>query len=274
MPGQFIYLPDVEPAATANSPRIIQTLADSIALNTPGLKHVVSARAMTVGANGIQARCRYTGAALSARGLNADRFEITTVNGMKALGSGPAASGGQGAIAGLALPVGSLTPSYTQVLVLNLDDLDREGNYLTNVLCGFNGETYIRRVLRHYGVLYENPAGAGKFNIGASDNYVVTMDPPAGPWMVIVLDFDSSTRRMSMSINQAEVFSSAINTTAFTPPDETAYLELGYHVSNRGLRNSKIGDLYTFGESLLANTITRQQLQALVSALVDEYSIA
>lgn len=272
-PGKLIIL-DIEVPAAAGAPRIDMIPAELTAVKIASLRHVVSARSMeAVEGGGVIARCGLTGQLLIPKGAQPERLQLSSVGGRIGLGSGPAASGGQGAIVGLALPAGSLTASYTMVTAVAVDALDRAGNYITNLLSGFNGDDYINTLLRHYGAARPAPGPNDKFVTGASSNYTLTMDPPNTTWAIVIVDYNAQTQRISIAINQALTFTSAIDSATFNPPD-TAYVEIGYHLSNLSLRNSKLGELYTFDDSLLRTPLGQAQLQTLMADMKAYYAIA
>ncbi len=275
MAGQLIRLPGVTAAAAAGAPRIIMTAPDAVAAKIASLRHVVSARSMTaLAGGGVSGRCRLTGQPLTPMGAGADRWQIVTVGGREGLYSGPAASGGQGVAASIALPAGSLTRSYTVVAACSLDSADRLGNYLTNFILGFDGGAPTRRVFRAYGMQYAVVDVRNKLVTGSGEFTSVSEEIPATDWGIFVADYNHETRVISLSMNDADTFTQATETVATPTPSAAAVLEIGYRNSNNSLRNSKVGDVYTFSESLLSTELGASQLKALVGELKTYYSIA
>lgn len=275
MAGQLIRLPGVTAAAAAGAPRIIMTAPDAVAARIASLKHVVSARSMrALNGGGVEGRCRLTGQPLTPMGINTDRWQIVTVGGREGLYSGPAASGGQGAAASLALPPGSLTQSYTLVGAFAWEAADRAGNYLTNFVVGFDGAVATRRAFRAYGQQYSVVEGRNSIATGSGEFTSIYEPIPLTEWGIFVADYNHATRVISLSVNDADTFTQRTETVATPTPSAAAYLELGYHNSNNALRNSKIGDLYTFSESLLSTELGAAQLKQLVAELKTYYAIA
>ncbi|NQD72910.1 hypothetical protein [Pseudomonas sp. CM27] len=275
MAGQLIRLPGVTAAAAAGAPRIIMTAPDAVAAKVASLKHVVSARSMTaLSGGGVTGRCRLTGKLLVPMGVDVARWQILTLGGKAALYSGPAASGGQGAAASIALPPGSLTQSYTAVGAFAWDAADRAGNYLTNFVVGFDAGAPTRRLFRAYGQQYATVEARNSLATGSGEFTSVYEAIPLTEWGIFVADYNNDTRVISLSINDADSFTQRTETVATPTPSADAYLELGYHNSVNALRNSKIGDLYTFSESLLSTELGAAQLRELVAEMKTYYGIA
>lgn len=275
MAGQLIRLPGVTAAAASGAPRIIMTAPDAVAAKVASLKHVVSARSMTaLTGGGVAGRCRLTGQPLTPMGAGADRWQIVTVGGREGLYCGPAASGGQGVAASIALPPGSLTRSYTVVAACAVDSADRLGNYLTNFILGFDAGAPTRRVFRTYGLQYAVVEVRNKLVTGSGEFTSAAEDLPGSEWGVFVADYNHETRVISLSINDADTFTQITETLATPTPSAAGVLEIGYRNSNNSLRNSKVGDVYTFGESLLSTVLGASQLKSLVAEMKTYYSIS
>lgn len=77
---------------------------------------------------------------------------------------------------------------------------------------------------------------------------------------------------LSLSINSATAFTTVLKTAAaqFTAQ---SFLEIGYHSSINRMTASKVGDLFTFNNSLLNTELGPEQLSSLISALKAEYGI-
>lgn len=269
MSGQVIRL-DIEVDAASSAPRIDMTPADVIAAKISSLKHVVSPRELkAVATGGVAGRCRSTGLSLIPKGTQATALTLSDVAGKRALGLSAA-----GAVASLALPAGSMTDSYTLVIAVNTNPLDLVSGAPVNYLSGFNGsDAYTSATLRYYGAAAAPPRTSRFVTIGPSTTGTETFaDHSSEGWVVLVVDFDNNTRQLSIAANQTEIFE-VVTKGASVSQDPGAYFEIGYHVSGIGLRSSKVGDLFTFGESLLANSFGRGQLADLVSAMKDDYGI-
>ncbi|MFJ2449014.1 DUF2280 domain-containing protein [Pseudomonas sp. NPDC087626] len=134
--------------------------------------------------------------------------------------------------------------------------------------------TYITAALRYYGQAYASPTtNADKFtSLAPTTSGAIAPAPGAlTGWNVVVIDFNNETRVLSVSVNQVTTFTAVLKSTpaAFAP---TSYLEVGYH-PGAALLNSKLGDLYTFNDSLLKAELGRLQLADLVIALKAYYVI-
>lgn len=270
MAGHYIQLPITVPVSTG-APKLTTTPADLVAGRISSIKHSVAARSLEAipGTGGVSGFCRVTGLPLTPKGTGQAALSVTSVGGLAALGSG-----GQIVPASLALPLGSFGGSYTLVLALALDSGDRTGASVLNLISGFNGETYIRRALRYYGQASTAPGVAGKMVTGAGDYLTVAVDAAATTWQIVTVDYNSVTKKTTVAINQIAVFTEATDTGTFTPPAADAYFELGYHLSNNSMRNSKFGDLYVFGESLFSTDFGKSQLSDLVATMKTYYGIA
>ena len=269
MAGQLIVLPGVTAAASAGAPRINMNGPDTVAAKIASLKHVVSARSLTAApSGGVVGRCRATGAALVSKGAGAAQLALFDIAGKQGLGVNSRAA------AGLALPGGSLTSSFTLVAAIAINAADRAGTLATNFLSGFNvSDAYIATLLRNYG------AAAGGFasKVAAGNtttNNLASANAPAGTWGVVVIDYNNDTKTMSVAVDQGASFSVTAMVNTFAPP-EGSYLELGYHVDGGfGLRDSKIGDVYTFSDSLQRTSLGKTQTVDLVNQLKAYYGIA
>ena len=269
MAGQLIVLPGVTVAASVGVPRVNMNIPDTIASKIVSLKHVVSARALApVVTGGVSGRCRATGAALVSTGALATSLALSEVGGK--VGWGISGVGG----GGLALPAGSLTASFTMVMAVARSAADVAGGAICNFLSGFDGtDTFISMLARYYGTAStsttrQNNMVSSTVAVGTS----VQMLMPAGAWDIFIIDFDAATRLLSIATNQSEPFYSATMASAFAPP-VGSYLEIGYHVDSNGLRSSKVGDLYTFNDSLRRTDFGKTQLAELVASLKWYYGI-
>jgi hypothetical protein len=273
MAGQLIILPGVTAAASAGAPRISMNAPDSVAAKIASLKHVVSARALdALPGGGVSGRCRNTGAALTPKGTGTALLATTTLAGRKGLGLSVAGN------AGLALPPGSLTNSFTLVIAVYLGAGDTSSNSLINLLAGFDAaDTYISAPLRYYGQAYPTPiTRADKFvSWGPNSTGVATAETLrlTTGWNIVVIDYNNENRMVSIAVNQAASFIAATKAEV-TDFASTSYLEIGYHLSINRLVESKIGDLYTFSDSLLRMDLGKTQLAELIAALKTYYVIA
>ena len=270
MAGQLIVLPGVTVAASAGVPRINMNAPDTIASKISTLKHVVSARTLTaVAGGGVSGRCRVTGALLTPKGAQAASLGLADVAGKIGLGISGAGGGG------LALPVGSLTSSFTMVMAIARAAADIAGGGVINFLSGFSGDDTLYSMLaRYYGATSSTTARQN--NVAASTGVVgnaAQVVMPSGAWDVVVVDYDAASRLISIAVNQAALFNSVTMSAPLVPP-AGSYVEIGYHVDSNGLRNSKVGDLYAFNDSLLRTDFGKGQLSALVAAMKTFYAIA
>lgn len=271
MAGQFIVLPGVTVAAAAGAPRLNMNAADVSASKILSLKHVVSARSITsLPGGGVSGRCRNTGAPLVPKGANASMLSISTVGGRAGIGQ-------TGGSAGLGLPPGSLTNSFTMVVATYLAGADTSSNSSVNFLAGFDVDNnYIAVPLRYYAQNYTTvPSRADKmisYGPSAADFAAEALRTNVG-WNIVVIDYDNDLRRLSLSVNQVSSFS-AVTKAAAANFASSSYLEIGYHLSANRLIDSKVGDLYTFSDSLLKTELSRAQLSDLVLQLKGYYAIS
>lgn len=195
---------------------------------------------------------------------------LVDVSGLRALGLTSAT-----AVAGLALPPGSLTNSYTLVMAVALGADDIASATSVNLISGFvQPETYNSAALRYYGTPAADPRTDRFITIGPSTTGTETYaGRVAGPWSVVVVDYNNDTRTLSISVNQAVTFNSVVKGAAADQPAD-AYLEIGYHLATLGIRNSKVGDLYTFSDSMLKTDLAKAQLGELVAAMNNYYGIS
>lgn len=270
MAGQLIVLPGVTVAAAAGAPRLSMNAADAAASKIVSLKHVVSARALTaLPGGGVSGRCRNTGASLIPKGANASMLSVSTVGGRKGLGQ-------TGGSAGLALPAGSLTNSFCMVAAIYLGGNDTSSSSLVNFLAGFDAtDNYIAAPLRYYGQNYSTvPSRADKmvsFGPSTTDFAAEALRTNVG-WNIVIIDYDNDQRRLSISVNQSTSFAAVTKSTTASFAD-TSYLEVGYHLSANRLIDSKVGDLYTFDDSLLKAELGKSQLGDVVQQLKGYYAI-
>ena len=271
MAGQMIVLPGVTAAAGPGAPRVNMNTPDTIAAKIGSLKHAISARALTpVAGGGVTGRCRASGLPLVSKGTSANTLTLYEVAGRAALGIN-----GSGRAA-LALPAGSITASFTTISVVNINGTDVAGNYSVNFLSGFDGaEVYSNIMLRYDGASSANSAIADKLRASTtiSSTSAVPVARPAGDWAIVITDYNNQTRVMSIAVNQVATFSTGIMAAALVPA-AGSYLEIGYHPDPSSLRLSKVGDLYTFSDSLLRTDLGKTQLAELVASLKTYYGIA
>lgn len=269
MAGQMIVLPGVTAAAGAGALRVNMNTPDTIAAKISTLKHSIAARSLTAGSGGgVVGRCRVTGASLIPKGSAAANLAVSEVSGRLGLGING------GGAAGLALPTGSLTSSYTLVAAVNMASADVTGGLIVNLLSGFDAsDAYLSVLQRTYGVT-NTGSNKGKLCTSplAGGNFAAAALPAAG-WAIFVVDYDRSNRIASVAINQVATFDTLAMPGDFTPPSGS-YVEVGYHLDSNSLRSSKLGDLYTFSDSLLKTDLGKSQLAELMAALKTYYSIA
>lgn len=269
MAGQMIVLPGVTAAAGASAPRVNMNHPDTIAAKIATLKHSISARSLVAASGGgVTGRCRVTGAPLISKGSGAPSLVITEVSGRLGLGvTGPVS-------AGLALPANSLTSSYTMVTAINLSATDFASTGVFNFLSGFDAaDNYFSVLQRAYGSA-NTTTNKGKLCTSpqSGGNFAAATLPAAG-WAIAIVDYDIATRLASVALNQAADFNTLLMPSGFSP-GAGAYVEIGYHLGGIGLGNSKVGDLYTFSDSLLKTDLGKSQLTELVAAMKTYYGIA
>lgn len=267
--GKYITLDGVVSAAPASAPRIDMNAADLAAVKILPLKHAISARSMQqVPAGGVTGRCRATGGVLTPRGTNLTDLKIFDIAGRKCLGM----NSGAGA-AGLGLPAGSFTSSYTYVAAIYLDAVDFNSTSILNFISGFNiSDAYTAVNLRYYGSLR---AGAQSNSLRAAVDTAgptVALTTMSAGWHIVIVDYDNPLRKLSLAIDQTVTPTVGTMTTDLNPPSGS-YIELGYHAGAEGLLHSKVGDVYTFTDSLLKTDLGKEQLAALVAALKTVYGI-
>lgn len=266
--GQMVVLEGVTAAAAPGAPRINMNAPDIIATKIATLKHALGAREISPApGGGVVGRCRWTGAPLVSKGSQAASLAVSEIAGHPGLGINGSGS------AGLALPAGSLTSSFTLVAALYLNATDAASTYVINFLSGFDpSDVYISGLLRADGAA--SPAFPGKIGsaTGATGVRALANSPAAG-WAIVVVDYNNATRTMSIAVNQASTFSAATMPDNYAPA-AGSYIEVGYHISAVSIRSSKLGDLYTFSDSLLKTDLGKSQLVELVAALKSYYAIA
>lgn len=266
--GQIIVLAGVTSGAPPSAPRVDMNIVDLVAVKIGSLHNVISARSLSaVTGGGVTGRCRATGAALVSKGT-ASALQLTEVGGRPALWLGAAGT----ASAALALPPGSVTESYTAVMAVSTGPISIAATFPTNFLAGFDGETWSVQALRHYGA----PAAGSQdvFATRGNDEVGPYVEAPRVPgnWNIVVVDYNNDTRIASIAVNSVASFGT-VAVTAGRVPAPTEYFEIGYHLSNSGLRDSKVGDLYTFSDSLLKTDFGKAQLAELVAKMKIYYSI-
>jgi len=266
MAGQFIKLNGVTAASTGGAPRITMSEADAAALRVPSLHHVVSASSLTASAAGVSGNCRKTGKALVPKGV-ATALQLRTVAGHVGVGLAAASA------AGLALPAGSATASYTAVATIQLSTADIAAASAVNALSTFTAaNTLAATVLRYYGAGSASPSD--KFVAYGSDS-VLSGAPivarPAGDWVVVALDFNDNTMTAAVSVNGGAFVTS--QRTGRHAPGVDGQFEIGYHLSASSLRGTMVGELYLFNDSLLSSPLGKAQLEAVVAGLKSDYGI-
>ena len=268
MAGQMIVLPGVTAAAGSGAPRVSMNAPDTIAAKMLGLKNVVSARSLALlPGGGVSGRCRATGLPLIPRGAASNTLGLYDIAGRTGLGL---SSGGAGA---LGLPADSIPSSFTLVMAVALSATDIASGVIVNLLSGFDGsDVYTNMLARYYGSMHATLANKIRCAISTGGTVADTA-MAAGAWAIVVIDFDNTSKKMSIAVNQVSTFSAVTMATA-NAPGAGSYIEIGYHADSNGLRNSKVGDLYTFSDSLLKTDLGKSQLAELVAALKTYYSIA
>jgi len=267
MAGQFIKLPGVTAASTGGAPRITMSEADAAALRVPSLHHVVSAGSLTASAAGVSGNCRKTGKALVPKGA-VTALQLRTVAGHVGVGLATASA------AGLALPVGSATASYTAVATIQLSPADITSASAINAFSTFTAaNTLAATILRYYGNGSANPTD--KFVAYGSDSVLsgaAIAQRAAGDWVVVVVDFNDNAMTAAMSVNGGAFVTA--QRTAHHAPGADGQFEIGYHLSASSLRGAMVGELYLFNDSLLKTPLGQTQLAAVIAGLKADYGIA
>lgn len=256
--------------ASPSAKRIDMNAADGIAVKIASLKHVASPRTFVMKpGGGIEAKCRLTSNPMVTKG-SSTALQVEIVAGKPALAVNIASAGR----VGLAFPEGSLTASYTIVALVNVSDVAAATPDPSNLLDGFDSAAnWVSNPLRYNGA---GATPADSFSCRGADTSpanVPSMSRAAGPWCIVVVDWNNISRKASVGVNSATAIASATRPGTRTP-SPTDYLEIGYHLSTSGLRGTRIGDVFTFSSSLLSTPLGVQQATALVEALKNEYGIA
>lgn len=267
--GQFVVLPGIRSGAPAGAPKLDLANSDIVALRIDGLKLVVSPRTFAaVAGGGITAKCRLTNEALVTRGSQT-ALQVETVGGKLALAVNSASAG----LVGLALPPGSLTRSYIAVMAVNEGVASMATGSPTNLLNGFDeSNAWVSNPIRYTGGV-GIPSDAYSARGGDTVNTYAASSRSPGVWNLVIVDFDNNTRIVSIGVNSVGSLVRATKA-AGRVPAVTDFLEIGYHLSATSLRDSKIGDLFTFDRSLLSTDLGLEQVADLVAALKIEYGIA
>ena len=269
--GQIIVLSSVTAAAGASAERIDMTDADLVAAKISGLKHVVRARSLiALPDGGVSGRCQATGLPLVPKGL-VTALAISEVAGKKALGLSSVQA------AGLGLPAGSATASYTAVLVVSVAAADVASGspsaspiFLSSMTAA---DALVASAAQYYGTSGTPPNIFAARGSNAASPFV-SVPKPETTWAVLVVDYNDTTRVVSLAVNQADTFATATKTAAHLP-GAGGYFEIGAHVNaTASLRASKVGDLYLFEGSPLSSELAKTQIVDLVAALKAEYGIA
>ncbi|CAO3311526.1 MULTISPECIES: hypothetical protein [unclassified Pseudomonas] len=271
MAGQIITLSGVTAAASLGAPRIDMSTPDTVAARIASLKHVVSPRALVaLASGGVSGRCRATGLELVPKGV-VTGLQLSDVAGRRALGLTTILA------TSLGLPPGSKTSSYTLVAAVSIGqaDIDSTAVSTSPILVGGSdsANNFNMNALQYFGAAGTPP---NIFTARGNDlaSPFASSVRPNGSWAIVVVDYNNETRTASLAVNQADTFAT-VTKAAGHSPGAGDYLEIGNHSNQTSsLRSSKVGDLYTFSSSLLANSLGRQQLQTLVAALKTYYSIA
>jgi hypothetical protein len=268
MTGLRIVLNTVDSKAPASAPKVAMNAPDSVAAKIAAIKHSVSARSLkSVTGGGVSGRCRVTGKALTMKGVNQANLQIFDVMGRRALGLSPVG------YAGLALPVDSLTSSYTFVTAIYLDAADYAAALTLNFLSGFDAaDTYQNMLLRYYGSIHGSSPNALRTSV-FGNGAAATVSTITPGWHVVTVDYNNSTRTLSLSLDQVTTFATATMAASLAPA-AGAYVEIGYHLGAEGLKGSKMGDLYTFSTSLRGTELGQVQLADLVASLKIYYGVS
>lgn len=264
MRGQLIVLPGVSAPAAPGAVKLNISAADRVAATMPYMHRAMSPKSlMALPGGGVSGFCRVTGESLIQKGAVPSALRLTTVDSKPALALNNVL--GLGA---LAFQPGSASKSYTQVILVSVAD----PTFRVNFLFSYTDETPIASVLR-YDITTASPEANRLVAYGSSNNppHAETIRP-AGNWAVVVVDYDDTTRKVSLAVNQVGEFTETVKPVNH-PVVDTSYFEIGYHGSVNGLRDAKVGDLYVFNQSLRNSPASMVKLSQLVAALKAEYGI-
>ena len=274
MPGQLIILPGVTAGATTQVERIEATAADLAALRIQGLKHVVSARALSnVAAGGVSGRCRKTGGLLTPMGTGASLLTVATLAGHKALtGISPYTQA-----AGLALPAGSATASYCAVFAALIGSVAKADTGTSMLLSSYRSAGTIRAYMARYrpasSAAINGVTSSGGYNTNSGPVAIPDASVPANTWGIYVVDFDDATKTARIASNTATPYDTETLADNHVI-DEDSVVQIGYSLGTSGLRDCGVGDVYLFDRSMIGATATQSKIGTLIAALKTQYGIA
>lgn len=265
MSGRIIVLPGVKISGGAQGERIEMSNADLSAAKIANLSNSLSARSIkNTPSGGVAGFCRVTGGALIEKGV-ANSFTRSAFGGKPAVGLKV-----NGALAGLALPAGSLKSSYCVVSAVAIPTLT---SGTVNIISGFTGgDAYTTCPLRHTGVAAGSQAYVSAYGPDATVPNVQAL-VSRDVWQIVVSDYNNETKTTSLGVNGLGSLST-LNKDVSLFPGATDYLEIGYHAGANGLRTTLVGDVYVFNTSMLRSNFLQGQLAALIAAMRADYGIA
>lgn len=271
--SQIVIVEGIKAQAGPNTPRIVMSAADRVAMRMPHLKHAISPRELSmVAGQGLKGRCRMTGEDLVSIGSGA--ANMTLVSRAGHLGIGTSVLSTQ---AGLKLPEKSATSSYTIVAAINIGD--STGNiYSTSrqLLNGFTAEgVLVNQMLTASGA--GNPAEAYKskllsVGVGILSPFAIAGMPAPSTWGVVAIDFNNVTGVVSISRDGIN-WNAASRTPGGNTIGGVGYLAIGMPFATTGLTDNLVGDVFVFGRSV-RDEVGDEIVASLVAALKQDYGIA
>lgn len=263
--GQLIVLPGVQAPAAPGAVKLNVSAADRIASSMPYIHRAMAPKSLVaLPEGGVSGNCRVTGEKLLQKGSSPSVLRLSTVGGKPALGFSA-----DNSLGALAFQPGSLPASYTVVMLISITEpTDR-----LNFMMAYTGDAAIATVLR-YDITTASPEVKRLVAYGSTNSPPhAEATRPAGTWAVAIVDYDDTTKKVSIAVNQVESFAENTKTTGSAAGAES-YLEIGYHGSGNSLRTAKVGDTFVFNRSLRTSPTNLALLAQLVAALKTEYGIA
>lgn len=262
MLGQMIILPIIAPDAPG-AVRLNISDADVIVASMPNLSRMMSPKNLVAASGGgVSGYCQVSGEPFIQKGSQTN-MTVRPVAGKPALGFANINAAGS-----LAWQPGSAAKSFTLVMLVNQPAAAGRCDYFT---VATEGDIALSTPLRYF------PDGVGTTNMVISYGAGVSaplsaVERPDGDWFVAIVDYDDFSRTTRLAVNQLDTF---VESTRSTPngANDTSYIQVGYAGSSSSLRNSNIGDVYYFDDSLLRSDVNLPKLTALVNALKIEYGI-
>lgn len=263
--GQLVILPGVQAPAAPGAVKLNVSAADRIASTMPYIHRAMAPKSLiALAEGGVSGNCRVTGEKLVQKGASPSPLRLSTVGGKPALGFVA-----DNSLGGLAFQPGSATASYTAVMVIAITEPTERLNFMMT----YTGEAATSTVLR-YDITTASPEVKRLVAYGSNNNppHAEAVRPP-GIWAVAVVDYDDTTKKVSIAVNQVDTFAENTKTVGHAVAADS-FFEVGYHGSGNSLRSAKVGDVYLFNQSLRTSPTGLAKLAQMVAALKAEYAIA